>query len=100
MRKITQRKFAADLRGDAALWSRAVAPQAASMPASAAAAPLPRFLPPVEQHALGPAQPAALPGAPAAAEVLSANMSAIIDESPPTVADSLTAVLSPVTVLM
>lgn len=78
----------ADLRGDAARWSRAAAARAASTPASAAAVPPPGSLPPAELRALGPAQPAAPPGAPAAAELLSANILAIMNESPPMIGES------------
>ena len=63
----------ADLRGDAGLWSHAVAPQAECTPASAAAAPPPLPLPPAEPCARGPAWFADPPDAPAAAESPSAQ---------------------------
>lgn len=61
------------LTGGAGLWSRAAAPQAECTPASAAAAPPPRLLPPAEPYAHGPTWPADPPDAPAAAEALSAQ---------------------------
>lgn len=73
MKDISNSNVITDLRGDAALRSRAVAARAADTPASAAAVPPPGSQPPAELRALDPGQPAAPPGAPAAAELLSAD---------------------------